>query len=53
MQNMRRFGELYVRILDHLDPISPGIEEVKEGAIQQLGTSLRGEHANCCTIVHH
>jgi hypothetical protein len=47
---MRRFRELDIRIVDDLDPISPRIEEVKEGAIQQLGASLRGEGANCWPI---
>jgi hypothetical protein len=43
---MRRLGELDVRIVNDLDPISPRIDEVKERAIQQLGASLGSERAD-------
>ena len=33
-------------MINDLDAISPRIEKVKEGAVQQLGASLRSERAD-------
>ncbi len=40
---MRRFGELDVRIADHLETIAPRVEEIHEGAIDQLRPGRRGQ----------
>src|SRR6266851_4037937 len=42
-QDMRRLGELDVAIIDHLEAIAPGVEEIHEGAVDQLGAGFGGE----------
>ena len=46
-------GKLDVGIINDLDAISPRIEKVKEGAVQQLGASLRSERADRRPIGNH
>src|SRR5260221_10830160 len=44
-QDMRRLGELDVGIVDHLDAVAPGVDEIEEGPRQQLAARRRDEVA--------
>src|SRR5258708_10955306 len=48
---MRRLGELDIGVVDHLDTVAPGIEEIKEGPGQQLAARRGDEVAHRRAVV--
>ena len=52
-QDLRRLGELDVAVLDHLDVVAPGVDEVEPAAGQDLGARLLERLAQRRPVVDH
>jgi hypothetical protein len=50
-QNIRCFGELQIAVLDHLDPVTPGVEEVEKISIQHFGARFDREITHSTPII--
>src|ERR1043166_5689772 len=50
-KDARRLAELHIAILDHFNPVSPGIEEIEELAVQQGGSGGARQFADFRSIV--
>lgn len=50
-QNVLCFGEFKIAVLNHLDPVTPGIEEVEEIPVQHLCARFDQEIPHRATII--
>jgi len=49
---VRRLGELDAFVIDHLDPVAPGVQEVKERPLDHRRTRRLRQRAHRRTVVH-